>query len=43
MSYDWCYECAIYDGDYIYDDGDLVCYCPECPLNPYNQEGEEDA
>lgn len=29
--YDHCYECSAYGDDYyIDDDGELVCYCPEC-------------
>lgn len=29
--YDRCYECSAYGDDYyIDDDGELVCYCPEC-------------
>lgn len=29
--YDRCYECSAYRDDYyIDDDGELVCYCPEC-------------
>ena len=39
---DRCYECTGYGDDYyIDDDGDLVCYCPECPFNPDNQEEGE--
>ena len=36
--YDYCYECSGY-GDDCYDDGELVCRCPECPNN---REDEED-
>ena len=29
--YDRCYECSAYGDDYYIDDnGELVCYCPEC-------------
>lgn len=34
-SYDYCYECSGYGDDYYVDeDGELVCRCPECPMNP---------
>ena len=34
-SYDYCYECNGYGDDYYVDeDGELVCRCPECPMNP---------
>ena len=33
--YDYCYECGGYGDDYYMDeDGELVCRCPECPMNP---------
>ena len=34
--YDYCYECSGYGGDdyYVDEDGELVCRCPECPMNP---------
>lgn len=33
--YDYCYECSGYGDDYYVDeDGELVCRCPECPMNP---------
>ena len=33
--YDYCYECSGYGDDYYTDeDGELVCRCPECPMNP---------
>jgi hypothetical protein len=33
--YEYCYECSGYGNDYYVDDnGELVCYCPECLLNP---------
>lgn len=36
---DYCYECRGYDDNYYADEnGDLVCYCPECPFNPVNEE-----
>ena len=37
--YDYCYECSGYGDDYYMDeDGELVCRCPECHMNPnYDQ------
>ena len=36
-SYDYCYECSGYGDDYyVNEDGDLVCRCGECILNPIN-------
>ena len=36
---DYCYECTGYGDDYYEDeDGNLVCYCPDCPFNPLNEE-----
>lgn len=33
---DYCYECGGYGNDYYTDDdGNLVCRCPECSMNPY--------
>lgn len=33
--YDVCYECGAYGYDYfINDDGELECYCSQCPFNP---------
>lgn len=33
--YDYCYECSGYGDDYyMYEDGELVCRCPECLMNP---------
>ena len=33
--YDYCYECSGYGDDYYMDeDGELVCRCPECTMNP---------
>lgn len=35
MDDDFCYECTGYGDDYfINDDGELECYCPQCPFNP---------
>lgn len=35
--YDYCYECGGYGDDYYMDeDEELVCRCPECPMNPYS-------
>ena len=40
---DYCYECSGYGDDYyINDDGDLECRCPECPMNPFNDDGWDD-
>lgn len=34
---DYCYECQGYGDDYfINDDGELECYCSQCPMNPSN-------
>ena len=39
--YEYCYECSGYGNDYYTDEnGELVCYCPECLLNP-NRSDEE--
>lgn len=33
--YDYCYECSGYGDDYYVDeDGELICRCSECPMNP---------
>lgn len=33
--YDYCYECGGYGDDYyMNEDGELVCRCPECLMNP---------
>ena len=33
--YDYCYECGGYGDDYYMgEDGELICRCPECPMNP---------
>ena len=30
--YDVCYECSGYGDDYfVNDEGELECYCPQCP------------
>lgn len=40
--YDYCYECGGYGDDYYMDeDGELVCRCPECPMNPNYDYWEE--
>lgn len=34
MNIDYCYECSGYGDDYYEDDeGEMVCRCPECPMN----------
>ena len=40
--YDSCDECREYGDEYSYDEnGDLVCNCDECYLNPaYDREHE---
>ena len=40
---DYCYECSGYGDDYYVDDddGELVCRCPECSMNPYNNDWDE--
>lgn len=39
---DYCYECSGYGDDYyVDDDGELVCRCPECSMNPYNNDLDE--
>jgi hypothetical protein len=33
--WDHCYECSGYGNDYSFDDdGELICYCPNCLMNP---------
>lgn len=40
--YDYCYECSGLGDDYYIDEnGDLVCACSECCMNPANKEREE--
>lgn len=37
--WDYCYECTGYGDDfYIDEDGELVCRCSECAMNPSNWE-----
>ena len=32
---DYCYECGGYGNDYYMDEnGEPVCRCPECAMNP---------
>ena len=39
--FDYCYECSGLGDDYYVDeDGDLVCFCPECPLNPGRRDDD---
>ncbi len=41
--YDYCYECSGYGDDYYEDeDGELVCRCPECLMNPDYDPWEDD-
>lgn len=43
VDYDYCYECTGYDDDYyINEDGELVCYCGECPHNESNRDDDWD-
>ena len=38
-NYDCCYECCGYGDDYYLDEnGELVCNCPDCPMNPDNDD-----
>lgn len=38
---DYCEECSIYGDDYyIDDDGEHVCRCPECNMNPSRLDGD---
>lgn len=40
--YDYCYECSGYGDDYyMNEDGELVCRCPECLMNPNYDYWEE--
>ena len=40
---DYCYECTGLGDDYYIDEhGDLVCYCPDCPFNPFNEEVQDE-
>lgn len=40
--YDYCYKCSGYGDDYYMDEyGELVCRCPECPMNPNYDYWEE--
>ena len=39
---DRCYECKGYGDDYIInDEGELECWCTQCPF--FEEEGEQDA
>lgn len=39
--YDICYECKGYGDDYYFDEnGDLICYCDECPFSGYDSEDD---
>ena len=38
---DYCGECSIYGNDYyVDDDGELVCRCLECNMNPNRLDGD---
>lgn len=40
---DYCEECGIYGDDYYIDeDGDHVCRCPKCNMNPDRLDGDFD-
>lgn len=42
MNIDYCNECAGYGEDYYEnDEGELVCRCPECPMNKDYWEDRE--
>lgn len=37
--WDYCYECTGYGDDYYIDEeGELICRCPECLLNPISYD-----
>ena len=39
--YEYCYECSgLGDDYYIDEDGELVCACAECSMNPANGRDE---
>lgn len=39
---DRCYECTGLGDDYYYDEnGDLICYCDECPYSGYDPWEDE--
>lgn len=41
--YDRCYECGGYGDDYFTnDDGELECYCTQCPFNPGRTDDWDD-
>lgn len=38
---EYCDECSIYGDDYSFDDdGEMVCNCDNCPMNPYRSDEE---
>lgn len=40
--FDYCYECSGYGDDYfVNDDGELECFCAQCPHNPNNQDADD--
>ena len=40
---DVCYECSAYGDDYFMnDDGELECYCSQCPCNPDSWDDDWD-
>ena len=40
---DYCEECDIYgDNYYIDENGEHVCRCPECNMNPNRLDGDYD-
>ena len=40
--WDYCYECGGYGDDYSFDDdGELICNCPNCLMNPDREVWDE--
>ena len=40
--YDYCYECSGLGDDYfINDDGELECWCDQCPKNPHREDDDD--
>jgi len=37
---DYCYECGGYGDDYSVD-GELVCNCDTCPMNPFRGDWDD--
>lgn len=39
---DACYECSGNGDDYHLEDGELVCNCQKCVMNPFRSEKVQD-